>query len=272
MRRSAYSTQGTRPGYTRNSRRRTSVSTKARYQRPTARNQQSQIEDLAKIVAYNRRVLRNATAYTDWYLSANTTNIGGQWNATPLMEPALWAAGNRQDADVFVSQNVYIRNMIFEALINSDQKNQAVTVDLYLLSVRPSAANWVPGVGPTGALTPGVEYESMGQGNAVSINSGVFKVLFNKQVRLFPRDNPEGGASGDLDFSGNAFSTYRKIKADIKLDFKIRSPAQLSWKSLGMSALPPAHRVWLIWRGSSADSANQYGMNWGTHITAMSQS
>jgi len=112
----------------------------------------------------------------------------------------------------------------------------------------------------------------MGSGNSIALNSGIFKVLYNKQVRLFPRDNPTGGTAGDLDFSGNAFTTFAKIKTDIKLGFKVRSPAGLTWKTLGMSALPPAHRVWLIWRGTSNDTVNAYSMNWGSHVTAISQS
>ena len=270
-RRSSYGAQGTRNGVRRTARRRVGVSTRAKYQRPTARNQRSQIRSLAKMVAYNRKVIRSATAYTDWFFNANTSNITGLWFGTPLMSPNLWSAGNRQDADVLVSQNVFVRNMIFEASMNSNTKNQAVTIDMYLVTIRNNAANWTPGVGPTGILAPGLEYNDMGIGNAVALNSGIFKVLYNKQVKLFPRNNPAPDEPTLLDFSGNAFSTYRKLKANIKLNMKIRSPAGLTWKTLSQEALPPSHRVWLLWRGVSNDSVNEYVLNWGTHVTAVSQ-
>lgn len=271
-RRSSYGGQGTRNGPRRPRRRRAGVLTRAKYQRPTARNQRAQIRSLAKIVAYNRKVIRNATSYTDWFHLGNNTSPSGLWFGTPLMSPQTWSAGNRQDADVIVSQNVFLRNMVFEASMNSNTKNQAVTIDMYIVTVRQNAANWQPGAYPTGILSPDVEYTEMGIGNSVALNSGIFKVLYNKQVKLFPRDNPEASEPDLLDYSGNPFATFRKVTVNLKLNMKIRSPAGISWKSLVMDALPPRQKIWLIWRGSSNDTVNDFVFNWGTHVTAISQS
>ena len=93
----------------------------------------------------------------------------------------------------------------------------------------------------------------------------------NKQVKLFPRDNIDPDVQGLLGVSGNALTTYRKTKRNTKLNFKIRFPAGLAWETLTQEALPPPHRIWPIWRGLSNDPVNEYVMNWGARITAISQ-
>lgn len=270
--RSSYGRQGTRTGRRRIRRRRGSLPSRIRYQRPSARNQRSQIRSLARMAIRNSKILKAAQSHTDWYQNFNNLNVTGLWFAQELMSPVDWTAGNRQDADVLVSQNVYLRNMVLEWYANSFTKNQATQVEVFVVTIRSSAANWVPGAGPAGVLTPGQDFEEMGSGNAVSLNSGIFKVHYNKMFQLFPRDNPEGLPQEVLDFSGNPFSTYRRGKVNLSLRYKVRSPAGLTWKNLGMQALPPSQRMYLLYRGQSADSVNQYQFSWGTHITALAQS
>ena len=271
-RRSSYGSQATRPGRRRFRRRRASVSTRARFQRPSARNQQRQIQSLAKIALRNRRMLNASKSYTDWYQSFNNLNVTGLWFAQELMTPNDWSAGNRQDADVLVSQNAFVRNMVLEWYANSFTKNQAIQMEVWIVSIRNNAANWVPSAGPTGVLTAGQEYEEMGSGNLVSLNSGIFKVHYNKMFQLFPRDNPAATDPDPLDFSGNPFSTYRRNKTNMSLNMKIRSPAGLSWKNLTMQTLPPTQRLYMLYRGQSADTQNQYQFSWGTHFTVIGQS
>ena len=270
--RSSHGRQGTRSGGRRNRRRRASVSTRAKFQRPSARNQRSQIRSLARIALANRKILSAARSYTDWYQSFNNLNVTGLWFSQELMAPSDWTAGNRQDADVLVSQNVYLRNMVLEYYASAATKNQATQMEVFVVTIRNSAASWQPAVGPAGVLTPGTDFNTMGPGNAVSLNSGIFKVHYNKMFQLFPRDNPDGADVDPLDFSGNPFSTYRRAKVNISLRMKVRSPAGLSWKNLGMQSLPPGQRMYLIYRGVSADSVNSYQFSWGTYITALAQS
>lgn len=220
----------------------------------------------------NSKILRSAQSYTDWYQNFNNLNVTGLWFSQELMAPADWSAGNRQDADVLVSQNVFVRNMVLEYYANSFQKNQATQMEIFVVSIRPNASNWVPSTGPSGVLTPGQDFTEMGAGNAVSLNSGIFKVHYNKMFQLFPRDNPDGQDPDPLDFSGNPFSTYRRSRINLSLNFKIRSPAGLTWKNLGMQSLPPHQRLYMLYRGVSADTVNQYQLSWGTHTTALAQS
>lgn len=217
-------------------------------------------------------MLRASRSYTDWYQNFNNLNITGLWFAQELMSPADWSAGNRQDADVLVSQNVFLRNMVLEYYANAFTKNQATQMEVFVVSIRSSAASWQPSTGPAGVLLEGTDFTDMGSGNAVSLNSGIFKVHYNKMFQLFPRDNPDGQDPDPLDFSGNPFTTYRRSRINVSLRFKVRSPAGLSWKNLGMQSLPPGQRMYLIYRGVSADTANQYQFSWGTHITAIAQS
>lgn len=268
-RRSSYAQQGTRGGRRPRGRRRTSVSTRARYQRPSAKNQRSQIRSLAKIALANRRLLNHSKSYTDWYLTQNTTLSTGIWNAVQIMDPVSWQAGNRQSSDFLVSQNAYIRNLVFEWFASSELKEQTTVFDIYLVTLRQNAANWQPAAGPSGALTEGNEYENMGGNNSVSLNSGVFRVIFNKQLRLFPRVGADSSGTAVTDFSGNPFSVYRQGKVNIRLGYKIRAPAQTSWKTLSMATLPPTQKLWLIYRAQSFDQDNNWKFNFGCHFTAI---
>lgn len=271
-RRSSYGSQATRTGRRRFRRRRASVSTRARYQRPSARNQQRQIQSLAKLALRNRKMLTASKSYTDWFQNFNNNNVTGLWFSQELMRMVDWDAGNRQDADVLVSQNVFLRNMVLEWYANSFTKNQATQFEVFVVSIRKNASNWTPGAGPAGVLTEGIDFTSMGSGNMVALNSGVFKVHFAKMFQLFPRDNPDGQEPDPLDFSGNPFTTYRRGKINLSLNFKVRSPAGLSWKNLNMQTLPPNQRLYLLYRGQSADTVNQYQFSWATHTTAIAQS
>ena len=271
-RRSSYGRQGGKPGRRSFRRRRASVSTRARFQRPSARNQQRQIQSLAKLALRNRRMLSASKSYTDWFQRFNNQNITGLWFSQELLRFVDWEAGNRQDADVLVSQNVFLRNMVIEWYANSFNKDQACVFEVFVVSIRSNASNWLPSSGPAGVLTEGLDYENMGSGNMVALNSGVFKVHFAKMFQLFPRDNPDGMDPDPLDFSGNPFTTYRRGKINLSLNMKVRSPAGLSWKNLNMNTLPPNQRLYLLYRAQSSDSTNQYQFSWATHTTAIAQS
>lgn len=267
-RRSAYGYQGTRSGARKARRRRTSVATRVRWQKPSARNQQRQLRSVAKIALQNRRMLSANKAYCDFYDGANTSNALSLWYAAELTHPALWAASNREDLDVFVSQTAYWRNMVLEYFVASSTKESRVDVEIYVVSLRNSAANWSIGTGPGGALTQGQDYTTMGQGNAVSLNSGIFKVHYSKTFSIFPRI-PQG-TSPPPTFSGDADTTYRRGKVNLALNFKVRSPAGVQWKTLNQANLPPNQRMYLIWRGVSQDTTNGFTMNWGSHVTVVS--
>ena len=262
-RRSAYGQQGTRPGRRRRPRRRGSVSTRIRYQRPSARNQRSQIRTLARIALKNRSILSANKVYTDWFLNQQVTPSDGTWYSQELMSPVSWTAGNRQDADFIVSQTAYVRNMILEYYISSQDRTADSSFDIYIVSLRNSAANWVPQTTPSGVWQDGVEYTSAGNNNSAFVNSGIFKVHYNKQIRLAPK------VDTNSDPTGNPWTNYKNVKVNLSIKSKVRAPTGLSWKNLTMASLPPAQRMWLIWRATSTDSTNAYLMNYALHATAV---
>lgn len=266
-RRSSYGSQGTRGGVRPRRRRRTSVSTRARYQRPSASNQRNQIRSLAKIALANRRMLTANKVWTDWYDSALVPSASSIWAAQELMGPVNWTASNRQDADFLVSQTAYIRNMVLEMYVSSDLKTAPTAIEIYVVTLRSSAANWSPGNYPTGVWSQGTEYENMGLQNAISVNSGIFSVKFAKSVTLFPKEYSDSANATEP--TGNPFATYRRLKVNLSIKAKVRSPAGLTWKNLRMDALPPHQRMWLIWRGVSTDVNNTFTMSWGLHATAV---
>lgn len=267
-RRSSNGQQGTRSGVRPRRRGRTSVSTRARYQRPSASNQRNQIRSLAKIALANRRMLTANKVWTDWYDSALVPSASSIWSAQELMGPVNWDASNRQDADFLVSQTAYVRNMVVELYMSADLKTAPTNVEIYIVSLRNSAANWSPGNYPTGVWSEGLEYTSMGSGNAVSVNSGIFKVHYAKMLTVSPAEYAPTTNVAPTP-TGNPFATYRRVKANLALNCKLRAPAGLSWKNLRMDSLPPSQRMWLVWRGVSSDTSNTYTMNWGIHVTAV---
>lgn len=269
--RSSYGRQGTRAGRRRPRRRRASVRTRIRYQRPSARNQRQQLSAIAKVALRNERILRTSKVYTDWFLQASTQNVTGLWFVTPLMSIKDWLPSLRQDVNAKKSQAAYLRNMSLEWFASSDYKNQATQFQVFVVSLRRDSSNWQPRVGPDGQLLNGEDYREMGGSNAPVLNSSVFKVHYSKEFRLFPRNNPTAADPTVLDYSGDPFSTYRRGRINLRLGMKVRSAVNQAWKDLVMDALPPNQRLYLCYRGVSNDSKNQFSFNWGTHVTAIHQ-
>ena len=262
-RRSSYGQQGTRGGFRRGKRRRTSVATRIRYQAPTRRNNRRNLHRVAKIALRNSRILNNNKVYTDWFLNQQVTPSDGTWYSQELTSPVSWTAGNRQDADFIVSQTAWLRNMVLEYYIASQDRTADSSFDIYVVSLRNSAANWVPQTTPSGVWQDGVEYTSAGNNNSAYVNSGIFKVHYNKQIRLAPKADSNG------DPTGNPWTTYKNQKVNLRLNMKLRAPTGLSWKNLTQASLPPTQRLWLIWRATSTDSTNAYLMNYALHATAV---
>lgn len=268
FRKSAYPRQGTRPGTRKPRRRRAGVTTRIRYQRPTARAQKAQLASLARIALKNQQMLRNSVTYTDWFDNISTSVTGSAWAAYALMDPVSWAAGLRQDADVLVSQSAFVRNMVFEWNVNCGEKNQGSQWDMFIVTLRPSASEWQPVPTPSGDLLAGVDFAEMGDENAPQLNSGKFKVLWHKHVRVWPRKD----SVDDLTYSGNPYTTYKDGQVNLKLNTKVRAPGALSWKSVGIGQLPARQRVYFFYRQSSADTVNITNISFGTHLTVVAQS
>lgn len=261
---SSYGSMRTRPGVRRTRRRGSSVGTRARYQRPSAYNQRSQIRSLARQTAYNTRLLRSTLVHTDWYRrsEANITNNNFLGETLSSMEDLQ--AVNRQSVDVFTSQTVVIRNLIFEWSCTHGDVASPAEWTLFICTPRPNNADYTVG---NPAITEGIDFANIGDGSAPIINSGQFKVLYMQHFRTFPLQS--GGVS-----SGNPNTSYRKGKVNLKLNYKIRSPTSSSWKDLTDAELPTHQRLYFFYRNRNTDppgSAGSAKIVWGSFYTMISQ-
>ena len=261
---SSYGGQRTRAGVRRTGRRRSSVGTRARFQRPSAYNQRSQIRALARQTAYNTRMLRSTIVHSDWYRSSVANISNSEFLGETLTSMDDLTAVNRQSVDVFTSQTVVVRNMIFEWACTHGSVDTPAEWTLFICTPRPNNADYTVG---NPALTAVTDYADMGGGNAVIINSGQFKVLYMQHFRTFPLVS-NGVASG------NPNTSYRKGKVNLKLGFKIRSPTSTSWKDLTDTDLPTHQRLYFFYRnknGSTPGGAGNATLQWSSFFTMISQ-
>lgn len=265
---SATARQGTRKGTRRFTRRRASVKTRIKYQPPSARNQKSQLATLAKLAVRNAKLLNSQKVYTDWFQSQTVLPTDSVWNAVALNQYPLWQPGNRKDDLVADSQSVFLRNMMLEWTFQSFKKDSPIEIDIFVVTVRPSATTWTPTATPTGSLAT-TDFTDMGFNNAPHLNSGIFKVHYAKHMRLFPVNSI--GTASELEYSGNPFTTYRRGKINIKLNYKVRSPTGISWKELNIDTMPARQRLYMLYRCQSTDSTNALRFTWGSHSVAITQ-
>ena len=271
-RKSNYAQQGTQYGRKKYYKRRADGNIRKRvaYQKPSEHNQQKQLATLARLATKSAKILQNATTYTDWFRNelANVATVNSFF-AAELTSMDDLNAGNRQSLDVLTSQTTYCRNMIFEWNADTQNKKQLVDWDLFIVSSRPSSAAFAPGAAPV--ISQPNEFIEMGRPNAPILNSGMFKVHWSKSFRTFPL-LAEGQIATEFSFTPtNTEFTYKRGRVNIQVNYKLRAPANNSWKELKQEDLPPERRLWLLYRVKSTDITETSLLQWGTFFTMVSQ-
>jgi len=242
----------------RKGRRRTSVSTRAKYQAPTARNQQKQIRSLAWRVAKNTRFIANQKVYTDYqWGDALTPSTGiaqalnsGTWYGFGLTDFARWLPCLRQDGNVFESSKTYCVRMQLNCRVDIGDVDQLTYINIFVVSPRRDAVDVVnltaPPLGSMTQLSLGQDFieNSQNQGAAVRLNSGRFKVHAAKYVTLTPNAPSEPLPTGQA--VGNSFSTWRKWQWNVPLKFTVRNPSNRPWHDLIFEDMAYYQRFYLL--------------------------
>lgn len=261
-RRRAGRRQGTRHGSARR-RRRTSIKTRVRYQRPTNRVQKRQIATLARMAVKNARILNNHKVYTDWTQLDTVVQSGNEWFIQELMNPIAWTAVLRRNTDVGTQSSTFVRDLQFSWNCKTFTKNEPIFWNVFIVSIRKDANAWIPD--PITGLVPVRDYVSQGSESLLKLNPGIFKVHFAKGFKTFPNEYADGAQ--------NAFSTYRRGAVTLPVKYKLRSPADRTWKDLSMIDLPYYMRLRLLVFPTTTDvsSTMNYQFEWASKFTCINQ-
>lgn len=235
--------------------RRTSVITKAKYQKPTARNQRKQILSNAVAIRTIRRLMPKPV-YTDWQYSGTLTALAPDdsfsetTRAVQLMSPfdpqnnqPFWFPVLRQDQNVVESSATRVLRMQINLRYRLGQSNWA-QFTTFVVTLRKDATDVVPN-----NLTKGEDYiTNSGDDFNVRLNPAVFKVHYVRNVSLMYNAWVTRAATvGNNVFAGNPNTTYSKGQVNMKLGLNIRQPTQgLSWTGMDQSQFGPSQRYFLI--------------------------
>lgn len=246
--------------YTR--RRRTSVAKRTRFQKPTARNQKSQIMGNALAIRSLKRLMP-PPVYTDYQYSAG---YGPFFQPTPadyssiladkLTNFTTWVPVLRQDQNAIASSTTLIKRMQINMRYDLGQSDwvQATT---YIVTLRRDAANRDPSDAST--LVEGQDFiVSTQQGQNARLNPAVFKVHYVRNVSLMSNSWRQTTATvGGSTFASNSALTFAKGQVNLNLNLKVRQPtAGANWKTMTTEQLTPSQRVYILtfFKGSTQNA------------------
>lgn len=242
-------------------RRRTSVVKRARFQKPTARNQKSQIMGNAMAIRSLRRLVP-PPVYTDYQYSRG---YGPFFGPDPtayssvlcdkLMNCTNWVPVLRRDSNALESTTTLIKRMQLNIRYDLGESNWC-QITTFVVSLRRDAANRTPD--DTATLTEGDDFiVSTQQGFNARLNPSVFKVHYVRNLSLMSASwtQPETVA-GNATFTSNSLTTFAKGQVNMKLNFRLRQPVTpQNWKSMTQEQLSPHQRLYILtfFKGSTND-------------------
>lgn len=233
-------------------RRRTSVIKRAKFQKPTARNQKSQIMGNAMAIRSLRRLVP-PPVYTDYQYSRG---YGPFFGPDPtdfssilcdkLMNPTQWLPCLRRDANALESTTTLVKRMQVNLRFNLGQANWC-QMTTFIVSLRRDAANRTPD--DTATLTEGDDFiVSTQEGFNARLNPSVFKVHYVRNLSLMSASwkEPETQA-GQAVFTSNSATTFAKGQVNMKLNFRLRQPVTpQNWKVMTQEQLSPHQRLYIL--------------------------
>ena len=260
--------QGTRNGRARRGRR-SSISARVRYQRPSARNQKRQISTLARMAVRSSRILAAHRIYQDWKLDSGINFAIPGWQVTGFMNPIAWEACLRRDLTPLTQSGCFLREMQFSYFMTNNTKTLPSTISLFLVTLRRQQ-DW------QGTMADNEEYITQGEGSAPILNSGIFKVLWSRNHQIFPaKSEVNSGSTSGMPFAatGDPNTQYKRGKTTIRLNYTLRSPSDLSWKQLSQEDMPYWNRIYLLsyFQNEDTASATNASMTYGLKYTTITQ-
>lgn len=232
-------------------RRRTGVTTRAKYAPRTAKANRS----LIKGNAYAIRALKKLmppSIYTDYqYAGALSPFTSGAPNPyftidiAPLMTPTTWIPVLRKDSNVVESSSTMVKRMQMNLRYSLGESNWC-QITTFVVSIRRDASDL--DLTPSN-LIEGDQYIYSGAQQQFNprLNPAVFKVHYVRNISLMSNGWLQPSAKvGDDTFSGNPNTTFSKGQVNLKLDYKIRQPLGTPWVTMEQAQFAPSQRLFLL--------------------------
>lgn len=239
-------------------RKRASLATRAKYQRPSAKNQKRQIVSLAKQVAKNTAHINSQKVFTDFQwgdLQAPSKGIvqamsTGTWYAWPLTDFSRWGPVLRTDSNVMESSKTYCVRCQLNVRCNIGDVSQLAYVNVFVVTPRKDAIDSItlqpPTIGQMQQLVQGTQFieSNQNEGANVRLNTSQFKVHAAKYITLTPNAPTEPLPQGQS--VGNPFATWRKWQWNIPLKFSVRMPVNRPWHNIPLDDMAYYQRFYLL--------------------------
>lgn len=243
-------------------RRRTGVIKRAKFQKPTARNQKSQIMGNALAIRSLKKLMP-PPVYTDYQYSRGygafflpSTDEYQSILCDQLMNMTDWIPVLRRDPNVITSSTTLVKRLQINMRYDLGQSSWA-QLTTFIVSLRKDASDRDPL--DTSTLVPDEDYIlSIQQGQNPRLNPAVFKVHAVRNLSLMSNSWRENYATaGGSVFASNANTTFAKGQINLNLNFKLRQPTRTtagSWKVMKQEQLPPHQRLYVLtfFKGSTA--------------------
>lgn len=237
-------------GRTRFRRRRASVATRAKYQKPTANNQRKQILGNARMITRIKRLMPQPV-YCDWQYKLQVlgeatpdgdptfsqkaftlVDFSNTWNPVLRISTTV----NNEVATKIIRMNFNMRY----SLVGSDWAQMTI----FVVTLRKDAANRDPTVVP---LQSGADFVANTDLFNVRLNSAIYKVHYSRNVTLSSSTFLGGAATVQNNtFAGNPNTTIKRGNFVIKPRLHIRAPAQDFWRNMVPNQLPYYQRLFLL--------------------------
>jgi len=213
------------------------------------------------------KILNSHRVFADWELESGINFATPGWQVNPFMNPIAWNACLRQDLTPLTQSGCFLREMQFSYFVSNNTKSLPSTISLFLVTLRKQQ-NW------SGVMTANETYITQGEANQPILNSAIFKCLWSRTLQIFPATQAIASSGTVVEVaSGNPNVQYKKGKTTLNLNFRLRSPENLSWKQLSQEDMPHYQSLYLLsfFQNEDASSATNAQMTYGLKYTTITQ-
>jgi len=225
------------------------VTTRIRYQRPTGQNQKRQLYSVAKQVQRNTRFIRSHKVYTDWQYTDEVPPGPSGWGIRQLTNFGNWNAVLRQSADVAEASRTFVKRMQINFRATLNDADYAL-YSIFIVTLRKDSAGKDPFVNPPALGTEYIEPASFNGAN-LRLNSAFYKVHYAAYYTLTKSGlltTPTGPAATLP--AGNPSTTWRKSQCNLDLNMGVRKSTLTgtgdSWPTMEFANLPYYQKYYLM--------------------------